>query len=66
MARITNPRQRGLKYTDPDGEIVITTAILIGAGVSILINYAVQVASNYASGYKGADPRCRTIVSCGR
>jgi len=40
---------------DQDGEIVITTAILIGAGVSILINYAVQIASNYASGYKGAD-----------
>jgi len=44
-----------LVYVDQDGEIVITTAILIGAGVSILINYAVQIASNYASGYKGAD-----------
>ncbi len=43
-----------MKYTDPDGEFVIT-AFLIVAGASMLIDYGIQVGMNYAQGYKGKD-----------
>jgi RHS repeat-associated protein len=43
-----------LVYTDPNGEFVFVAA-LIGLAVSAAIDYGVQVAMNYAQGYRGAD-----------
>ncbi|MCK9271371.1 MAG: RHS repeat-associated core domain-containing protein [Bacteroidales bacterium] len=43
-----------LVFTDPDGRFVVT-AFLIGLAVTAAIDYGMQVAMNYASGYSGKD-----------
>jgi len=47
-----------LKYTDPEGEFVVT-AFLVGLAVSAIIDYGIQVATNYMMaekmGYSASD-----------
>ena len=43
------------RYVDPDGEIAITTAILLGAAASAVIDYGTQVIMNFAQGNRGKD-----------
>nr|NQU91949.1 RHS repeat-associated core domain-containing protein [Bacteroidota bacterium] len=43
-----------LIFVDPDGEFVIA-AFLIGMAVTAAIDYGMQVAMNYAAGYRGND-----------
>ena len=48
-----------LKYTDPTGEVFviddIIVACVIAAAVSATVDYGIQVALNYANGYRGKD-----------
>lgn len=44
-----------LVYVDSDGEIVLLAAVLIGAAVGGVVNYGIQVASNYVEGHRGAE-----------
>lgn len=44
-----------LRYTDTSGEIVWFIPVLIAAGISMIVNYGVQVASNYAAGKEGKE-----------
>ncbi len=44
------------KYTDPNGEIALLTAIILGAAVSTAINYGIQVTANHANN-PNADPK---------
>jgi len=44
-----------LVYIDEDGEIVLLTAILIGAAVGAIVDYGIQVATNYAAGQRGKE-----------
>lgn len=44
------------RYVDPDGEIAITTAFLLGVAASAAIDYGTQVVMNYLVGnHKGKD-----------
>lgn len=43
-----------LRYTDPDGEFVVT-AFLVGVVIYSALDYGIQVGMNYAHGYKGKD-----------
>lgn len=48
-----------LKYTDPSGEVIVIddviVACIVAAVASAVVDYGMQVAFNYISGYKGKD-----------